>query len=91
MTTASEFPHFYERDGVKKRNVLTVDFEDARMEGSFPRDGSVTVRIKDEETQKAFKMTPQETLVLSSELEGVAKELLTQKRALWKQRQRPTQ
>lgn len=87
MVTVSQYPHFYEdKDGKKKRNMLQIEAEDAAMVGGFPKDGSIIIRIQDDTAQKAFKMTPQETLQLGTELKDVAKELLGEKRRLWKEK-----
>lgn len=85
MPIVSQYPHFFESpDGKKHRNMLQIEVEDPRLEGNFPKDGTVTIRLQDETAQKAFKMTPQETLQLSEELEQIAKELMSGKRTLWK-------
>jgi len=85
----SQYPHFYEdKEGKKHRNMLQVEVEEARMKGNFPADGNVMIRIQDEESQKAFKMTTQEAMQLGEELKEVSKELLKQKRELWKQKTR---
>lgn len=87
MGTLSQYPHFYEdKEGKKKRNMLQVEAEDAVISGGFPKDGSVIIRIQDDEAQKAFKMTPQETLQLGTELKEIAKDLMAEKRKLWKEK-----
>ncbi|MEM0372505.1 MAG: hypothetical protein QXO69_01550 [archaeon] len=81
----SQYPHFYEdKDGKKHRNMLQVEVDEPKMSGAFPKDGSVMIRIQDETSQKAFKMTPQETLQLGTELKEIAKEQLKIKRDMWK-------
>ncbi|GEM_PF-2188510 len=92
MGIVSQLPHFYDApDGKKKRNVLQVEAEDAKMDGLYPKDGSITIRMSDDTTQKAFKMTPQEALHLAEELNATAKELLAGKRNLWKAKSKPQQ
>lgn len=87
MAAISQYPHFYEdKDGKKKRNMLQIETEDAAMVGGFPKDGSIIIRLQDDEAQKAFKMTPQETLQLGTELREIAKELMGEKRKLWKEK-----
>jgi hypothetical protein len=90
MATVSQYPHFYQdKEGKQHRNMLQLEAEEPRLEKNFPKDGSVMIRIQDEEAQKAFKMTPQEALQLGTELEAVAKELMEGKRKLWKSKARP--
>ncbi|MEM4222143.1 MAG: hypothetical protein QW097_01795 [archaeon] len=84
MPVVSQYPHFYEKDGKTKRNILQIEVEDPKMQGNFPKDGSITIRIQDEEAQKAFKMNVQEALQLGEELTQIAKEMLAMKRKLWK-------
>ena len=85
MPITSQLPHFWEdKEGKSHRNMLQIEVDEPRMEGSFPKDGTVTIRLQDEETQKAFKMNPQEVLMLGEELEEIAKDLLRKKRELWK-------
>lgn len=92
MPIVSQIPHFWESpDGKKHRNMLQIEVEDPRMSGNFPRDGTIVIRLQDEEAQKAFKMNPQEVLQLAKELEDIARDLLKQKRELWKSKYRPQQ
>ena len=90
MVTVSQYPHFYEdKEGKKHRNMLQIEADGAVVVDGFPRDGSVTIRIQDEDAQKAFKMTPQEALQLGVELQEVAKQLMSEKRDLWKEKGQP--
>jgi len=85
MPIASQLPHFWEdKEGKSHRNMLQVEVDDPRIEGSFPKDGTITIRLQDEGAQKAFKMSPQEALMLGEELGDIAKDLLRKKRDLWK-------
>ncbi|MFH0986683.1 MAG: hypothetical protein V1911_01400 [Candidatus Micrarchaeota archaeon] len=85
----SQYPHFYEdKEGKKHRNMMQIETEPAAMSGAFPKDGNIMIRIQDEESQKAFKMTPQEALQFGTEIKEIAKELLSQKRELWKSKAR---
>ena len=87
MAIASQYPHFYQdKEGKAHRNMLQIEIEEPRVVNNFPKDGNVTIRLQDEEAQKAFKMTPQETFVLGEELEQIAKELLRKKRELWEKK-----
>ena len=82
---ASQYPHFYQdADGKSHRNILQVEMEEPKMDKGFPKDGSVMIRIQDETSQKAFKMTPQETLQLGNELKQIALEHMKAKRDMWK-------
>lgn len=83
MSTVSQYPHFYEdKEGKKHRNMLQIETEEPEIKSGFPKDGSVMIRIQDEESQKAFKMTPQETLQLGQELSDIAHEQIKKKRAM---------
>ncbi len=81
----SQYPHFYQdKEGKSHRNMLQVEVEEGKVVSGFPRDGSVMIRLQDENTNKAFKMTPQEALQLGTELKEISKELMKQKRQAWK-------
>ena len=80
----SQYPHFYQKDGVSKRNMLQIEVEEAKIVSNFPKDGSIMIRLQDETINKAFKMTPQEALQLGNELKELSKELMKQKREMWK-------
>ena len=83
----SQYPHFYhDKDGKSHRNMLQVEFEEVKLVGNFPKDGSVMIRLQDETINKAFKMTPQEALQLGTELKDIAKEIMRAKRDMWKKR-----
>jgi len=85
MGIVSQYPHFYQdKEGKSHRNMLQVESEEAHMQGNFPKDGNVVIRLQDETAQKAFKMTPQEALQLGIELQDIAHELLKAKREMWK-------
>jgi hypothetical protein len=84
---ADQIPHFYrDAQGNSKRNMLQIEVDDAQIVNNFPKDGTVMLRLQDDKLQKAFKLTVHETLVLGEHLTAVAKELLKQKRDLWKNR-----
>lgn len=92
MPIVSQIPHFWQdKEGKSHRNMLQIEVEDPHMSGNFPKDGIVVIRLQDEEAQKAFKMNPQEVLQLAKELEDIARDLLKQKRELWKSKYRPQQ
>lgn len=84
MKIADQIPHFFkDAQGIQKRNLLQIEVDEPSMQGNFPKDGAVMIRLQDDQAQKAFKMTVQETLVLGEHLTAVAKDLLAKKRALW--------
>lgn len=90
MAIVSQIPHFWQdKEGKSHRNMLQVEVDEAKMQGNFPKDGNVMIRLQDEEAQKAFKMTPQEALQLGTELQDIAKELMSGKRKLWKSKYNP--
>jgi len=90
MPITSQLPHFWQdKEGKSHRNMLQIEVDEPRMEGNFPKDGTITIRLQDEQAQKAFKMSPTETLQLGEELKEIAKELLKQKRELWKSKAKP--
>ncbi|RLG21392.1 hypothetical protein DRN74_02410 [Candidatus Micrarchaeota archaeon] len=87
MAIVGQIPHFWhDKEGKAHRNMLQIEVEEPQLKGGFPRDGSVTIRLQDEQAQKAFKMTAQEALQLGQELLDIAKELLSKKRELWRKR-----
>ena len=87
MKIADQIPHFYkDAQGVSKRNMLQIEVDDAQIVNNFPKDGTVMLRLQDDQIQKAFKLTVHEALVLGEHLTAVSKELLKQKRDLWKNR-----
>ena len=83
----SQYPHFYQdKEGKSHRNMLQVEAEEPRMQGNFPKEGNVMIRLQDEQSQKAFKMTPQEALQLGTELKELAEEQMKMKREMWKKK-----
>lgn len=87
MHIVSQFPHFWEdKEGESHRNMLQIEIEDAKMEGNFPDNGTVMIRLQDEDSQKAFKLDPKEALTIGEELQEVSKELLKQERELWEKK-----
>jgi len=90
MAILSQYPHFYQdKEGKSHRNMLQVEGEDPTMQGEYPKDGHVMIRIQDEQSQKAFKMTPQEAMKLGNEIADIAKDMMKGKRDLWKSKARP--
>jgi hypothetical protein len=85
MPIASQFPHFWQdKEGKSHRNMMQIETDEPRIEGNFPKDGTVIIRLQDEDAQKAFKMSPQEALLVGQELQDIAREMLAEKRKLWK-------
>ena len=84
MKIADQIPHFYkDAQGVSKRNMLQIEVDGPQIVNNFPKDGSIMIRLQDDQAQKAFKMTVQECLVLGEHLTSIAKEMLKKKRELW--------
>lgn len=89
MAIASQIPHFWQdKEGKSHRNMLQIEVDEPFMANNFPKDGTVTIRLQDEEAQKAFKMQPQEALFLAEELKAIAKEQMNKKRDLWAKKAR---
>lgn len=83
----AQFPHFYQdKEGKSHRNMLQIEQDEPYMKNNFPKDGYVMIRLQDEESQKAFKMTPQEALAVGQELMNIAQEHQAKKRSLWMSR-----
>ncbi|MCX8197540.1 MAG: hypothetical protein N3G80_04490 [Candidatus Micrarchaeota archaeon] len=83
-TVEDEIIHWWKDEkGEPHRNVLRIESEPAAQLNGFPRDGAITIRIMNSNSQQAMKLSPDEALRLSTQLLSVAKELLGQKRQLW--------
>ncbi len=79
-----EIIHWWkDEEGGKHRNALRIERENAHELNGFPRDGVVVVRILNNVSQQAMKLSPDEALRMSTQLLAVAKELLNQKRRMW--------
>ena len=80
-----EIVHWWKDEkGESHRNALRVESDLPVLNNGFPRDGVITVRLMNSVAQQAIKLSPDEALRMSTQLLQVAKELLNQKRALWK-------
>jgi len=80
-----EIVHWWKDEkGESHRNALRLERDDAQEINGFPRDGIVTVRIMNTVAQQAIKLSPDEALRISTQLLAVAKDLLNQKRDLWR-------
>jgi tRNA(Leu) C34 or U34 (ribose-2'-O)-methylase TrmL len=87
MPITSQYPHFWQdKEGKSHRNMLQIEADEPKMQNNYPKDGTITIRLQDEQAQKAFKMTPQETLMLGEELKSIAKDMLKKKRELWEKK-----
>lgn len=73
-----------DEEGVQHRTILRLESEEAQLAGDFPRDGRVVVRIVNTVGSQAIKLSPEEALRVSTQMLSIAKELLNQKRNLWK-------
>ena len=76
----AQITHFYQ----EKPNTLQIEQEDPSMKGNFPKQGSITIRMKKEESNVAFKLNCGEALQLADILSQAAKEELLIMKALWK-------
>ncbi|VVB58534.1 Uncharacterised protein [Candidatus Anstonella stagnisolia] len=80
-----EIVHWWKDEkGESHRNAFRIERDDAQEVNGFPRDGIVTVRIMNTVAQQAIKLSPDEALRISTQLLAVAKDLLNQKRDLWR-------
>jgi len=87
LRITSQVPHFWkDKQGKSHRNMLQIEVEDPKMKGNFPKDGSIMIRLQDEDSQKAFKLTPNESLMIGEELKEISKEMMKKKRDLWKKK-----
>lgn len=92
MRITSQVPHFWEdKQGKSHRNMLQLEIEDPKMKGDFPKDGAVMIRLQDEDSQKAFKLRPNESLMIGEELKEISKELMEKKRKLWEEKNKSRQ
>jgi len=81
----SQYPHFYQdKEGKSHRNMLQIEGEFATVQGGYPKDGHIMIRLQDDQVNKAFKMNPQEALKLGNEIADIAREMMKEKRELWK-------
>jgi len=87
MPVEDEVVHWWKDDkGEQHRTILRLESEAPTTSNGFPRDGLVTVRVMNTVGQAAIKLNPDEALRLSSQLMSVAKEMLNQKRKMWRER-----
>jgi len=85
MPIEEEIVHWWKGDkGESHRNALRLESESPQMANGFPRDGLITLRIMNSVSAQAIKLSPDEALRISTQLLTVAKELINDKRALWK-------
>ncbi|MCX6776778.1 MAG: hypothetical protein NTY73_02280 [Candidatus Micrarchaeota archaeon] len=85
MPIEEEIVHWWKDDkGENHRNALRIECESPQMSNGFPRDGLITLRIMNAVSAQAIKLSPDEALRISTQLLTIAKELINDKRALWK-------
>ncbi len=85
MTVEDEIIHWWKDDkGENHRNALRLESELPTVNNGFPRDGIITIRLMNSVGNQAMKLSPDEALRMSTQLLTVAKELLNQKRSLWR-------
>ena len=79
---ADQITHFYE----KRPNTLQIEHTIPRMDGSYPKDGNITVRLRKDQGSQAFKLNISEALRVISILDMLVKEHISITKSLWKQR-----
>lgn len=85
----TEIVHFREGDSGKKiPSKLELFKFNPTTEKGFPREGSILIKLKGEDKEKAFKLTPQEALKLSEELKITTRDLIKENQGLWEKRAR---
>lgn len=84
MLIEDEIIHWWKDEKDQKhRTILRIEREDGQEANGYPRDGVVTLRIINTIGQVAIKLSPDESLRISTQMLAVAKELLNQKRKMW--------
>jgi len=80
-----ELVHWWKDDaGEQHRTILRLESEEPQVINNLPRDGKVVVRLLNTVSTQAIKLSPEEALRVSTQMMSIAKELLNQKRDLWK-------
>lgn len=81
-----EIVHWWKDEaGELHKNALRLETEPPEPNGGFPRDGTVWLKLLNTNSNQAIKLNPDEALRIGTQLMSIARELLNQKRALWKQ------
>ncbi len=87
MPIEDEVIHWWKDDkGEQHRTILRLESDGPSTSNGFPRDGLLTLRIMNTVGQVAIKLSPDESLRISSQLMSISKELLNKKRKLWRER-----
>lgn len=87
MPVEDEVIHWWKDDkGEQHRTILRLESDSPTTSNGFPRDGLLTLRIMNTVGQVAIKLSPDESLRVSSQLMSISKELLNKKRKLWRER-----
>ncbi|MGB9635009.1 MAG: hypothetical protein ACP5H8_01840 [Candidatus Micrarchaeia archaeon] len=81
-----EIVHWWkdQESGVQHKTILRIESEEAQLCNGFPRDGKVVIRLINTNSAQAIKLNPDEALRVSTLLLSVAKEVINNKRMLWK-------
>ena len=88
MPIEDEVIHWWKDDkGEQHRTILRLESISPINSNGFPRDGTVTVRVMNTLGQAAIKLSPDEALRVSSQLMSISKEMLNQKRKMWRERE----
>lgn len=69
------------------KSVLRLETEPPHLTNDFPRDGIITLRIMNGIGTIGFRLSPDEALRLGTQLLSMAKDQLSQKRLLWRQKE----
>ena len=80
-----EIVHWWrDDDGEQHRTILRLESESPQIHRGYPKDGKVTLRIVNTVGALGIKLSPEEALRISTQLAGIARELMYAKRQLWK-------
>ncbi len=80
-----EIIHWWrDESGEQHRTILRLESERPQIHKGYPKDGKVIVRIVNTVGVLGIKLSPEEALRVSSQLAGIAKELMYEKRKLWR-------
>lgn len=88
MPVEDEVIHWWKDEkGERHRTILRLESETPTSSNGFPRDGIITLRVMNTVGQVGIKLSPDEALRVSSQLMCISRELLNQKRKMWRERE----
>ena len=76
----AQITHFFD----KKPNTLQVEQKEPYLDGNFPKNGIVKIRLKKEESNVAFNLNTAEAFELAAILNQVARENIQITKSLWR-------